>query len=161
WLDKPWLPHSGDGSDDLYGNDFFGGDLAGIIDKLDYIKDLGANTLYLTPIFRAVSNHKYDTADYRHVDPHFGSDAAFERLTRAAKKRDIRVLLDTSLNHSGSDSIYFDRYGKYAEIGAFDGGRIHPESPYADWYLFNPSQTDPDRQYHGWAGAKDLPELNK
>jgi glycosidase len=161
WLDKPWLPRSGDGSDDVYGNDFFGGDLAGIIDKLDYIAALGANTLYLTPIFRAVSNHKYDTADYRHIDPHFGSDADFERLTRAAAKRGLRVLLDTSLNHSGSDSVYFDRYAKYPELGAFDGGKIQPESPYADWYLFDPAQSDPDKQYHGWAGARDLPELNK
>jgi glycosidase len=161
WLEKPWLPRSGDGSDDVYGNDFFGGDLAGIIAKLDYIAGLGANTLYLTPIFRAVSNHKYDTADYRHIDPHFGSDADFERLTRAAAKRGLRVLLDTSLNHSGSDSVYFDRYAKYPELGAFDGGRIQAQSAYADWYMFDPAQTDPDRQYHGWVGAHDLPELNK
>jgi len=161
WLEKPWLPRSGDGSDDVYGNDFFGGDLAGIIDKLDYIAALGANTLYLTPIFQAVSNHKYDTADYRHIDPHFGSDGDFERLTREARKRGIRVLLDTSLNHSGSDSVYFDRYAKYPELGAFDGGRIQAQSPYADWYTFDPAQADPDRQYHGWVGARDLPELNK
>jgi len=161
WLDAPWLPRSGDGSDDVYGNDFFGGDLAGITAKLDYIAKLGANTLYLTPIFRAVSNHKYDTADYRHIDPHFGSDAEFTKLTREAGKRGIRVLLDTSLNHSGSDSLYFDRYAKYPELGAFDGGHIQSGSPYADWYLFDPAQSDPDKQYRGWAGAQDLPELNK
>jgi glycosidase len=161
WLDKPWMPRSGDGSDDVYGNDFFGGDLAGIVDKLDYIANLGANTLYLTPIFRAASNHKYDTADYRHIDPHFGTDEDFERLTREAAKRGLRVLLDTSLNHTGSDSVYFDRYAKYPELGAFDGGTIQPQSPYADWYVFDPSQTEPDRQYHGWAGAQDLPEINK
>jgi len=161
WLDKPWLPRSGDGSDDLYGNDFFGGDLAGVIEKLDYIRDLGANALYLTPIFRAVSNHKYDTADYRNIDPHFGNNADFERLTREATKRGIRVILDTSLNHSGSDSIYFDRYGKYPGLGAFENGKIQPASPYADWYRFDAEQADPARQYHGWAGARDLPELNK
>ena len=70
----------------LRNNDFFGGDLAGIIDKLDYIRDLGANTIYMTPVFRAASNHKYDTADYRNVDPGFGSNADFERLTREAAK---------------------------------------------------------------------------
>ncbi|HSE13655.1 MAG TPA: glycoside hydrolase family 13 protein, partial [Rudaea sp.] len=161
WLDKPWLPRSGDGSDDIYGNDFFGGDLAGIIARLDYIAALGANTLYLTPIFQAASNHKYDTADYRHIDPHFGTDQDFERLAREAGKRGMRVILDTSLNHSGSDSIYFDRWAKFPGLGAFDGGKIQPDSPYADWYLFDRSQTDPDRQYRGWAGAKDLPELNK
>ncbi|MGA9333927.1 MAG: glycoside hydrolase family 13 protein [Rudaea sp.] len=161
WLEKPFLPNSGDGSDALYGNDFFGGDLAGITQKLDYIAALGANALYLTPIFRAASNHKYDTADYRNIDPHFGSNDDFVRLARAAKQRGIRIVLDTSLNHSGSDSIYFDRYAKYPQLGAFDGGRIHTDSPYADWYLFDPSQRQPDRQYRGWAGAQDLPELNK
>jgi cyclomaltodextrinase / maltogenic alpha-amylase / neopullulanase len=161
WLDAPWSPHSGDGSDDLYGNDFFGGDLAGIIEKLDYIHELGANALYLTPIFRAASNHKYDTADYRNIDPHFGTNAEFDKLTRAAKKRGIRVILDTSLNHSGSDSIYFDRYAKYPGLGAFDGGHIQAESPYANWYHFDASQSEPDLQYRGWAGAKDLPELDK
>ncbi|MBL8512032.1 MAG: amylopullulanase, partial [Betaproteobacteria bacterium] len=84
WLEKPFKPGTGDGSDGVYNNDFFGGDLAGIIDKLDTIADLGANTLYLTPIFRAASNHKYDTADYRNVDPHFGSNADFTRLTEEA-----------------------------------------------------------------------------
>jgi glycosidase len=161
WLDKPWMPRSGDGSDDLYGNDFFGGDLAGIIARLDYIAALGANTLYLTPIFEAASNHKYDAADYRHIDPHFGSDKDFERLAREARKRGIRIVLDTSLNHSGSDSIYFDRWAKYPGLGAFDGAKIQPDSPYADWYHFDPTQTDPDRQYRGWVGARDLPELNK
>ncbi|HET7062828.1 MAG TPA: glycoside hydrolase family 13 protein [Rudaea sp.] len=161
WLDKPWMPRSGDGSDDLYGNDFFGGDLAGIIAKLDYVAALGANTLYLTPIFEAASNHKYDTADYRHIDPHFGTDQDFERLAREARKRGIRVVLDTSLNHSGSDSIYFDRWAKYPGLGAFDGGKIQTDSSYADWYHFDPAQTDPDRQYRGWVGARDLPELNK
>ena len=161
WLDKPWLPHSGDGSDDLYGNDFFGGDLAGIIEKLDYIHALGANTLYLTPIFRAASNHKYDTADYRNIDPHFGSNADFERLTREASQRGMRVILDTSLNHTGSDSIYFNRYGNYPEVGAFDRGQIRTDSPYASWYRFFPGQSDPNRQYRGWEGARDLPEIDK
>ena len=161
WNEKPYLPRSGDGSDDMYGNDFFGGDLDGIAQKLDDIRELGANTLYLTPIFQAASNHKYDTADYRNVDVHFGGNAAFERLVRATRKRGMRIVLDTSLNHSGSDSIYFDRFGKYPDIGAFDGARIHPESPYADWYRFDADGSDPDGQYQGWGGAQDLPELDK
>ena len=161
WNDKPWRPHSGDGSDDEYSNDFFGGDIAGIVEKLDYIKSVGANALYITPMFTAASNHKYDTADWKHIDPHFGSNADFERLCREAAKRGIRVLPDASLNHSGADSIYFDRYGTRGGQGAFEGGRINPASPYASWYTFDPKQTDPDKQFKGWVGVADLPELNK
>jgi glycosidase len=161
WLDKPWRPHSGDGSDDFYSNDFFGGDLKGIADKLDYIAELGANTLYINPIFRAASNHKYDTADYLQIDPHFGTQAEFVRLNREAAKRGIRVVLDASLNHVGSDSLYFNRYGNFAEVGAFDRGRIEPESKYYPWFTFDPQQTNPDLQYVGWAGVADLPELDK
>ena len=161
WNDKPWRPHSGDGSDDDYSNDFYGGDIAGIVEKLDYIKSVGANTLYITPMFTAASNHKYDTADWKHIDPHFGSNADFERLCREAAKRGIRVLPDASLNHSGADSIYFDRYGTRGGNGAFEGGKINPASPYTTWYTFDATQTEPDKQYKGWAGVADLPELNK
>ena len=161
WLERPWRPNSGDGSDAHYNNDFFGGDLAGIIEKLDHIAALGANVIYMTPIFRATSNHKYDTADYHQVDPAFGTAADLERLSREAARRGIRIVLDASLNHTGADSIYFDRYGRFNAGGAFEGGRIRPDSPYADWYRFDPSQADPDRQYIGWAGVADLPELDK
>jgi len=161
WLDKPWVAHSGDGSDDQYSNDFFGGDLKGITDKLDYIKALGANTLYINPIFRASSNHKYDTADYRQIDPHFGTEAEFEKLNREAAKRGIRVVLDTSLNHVGRDSIYFNRYGNFAELGAFDRDKIQPGSKYYPWFTFYPNEKNPDLQYKGWAGISDLPEFDK
>jgi glycosidase len=165
WSGRPYKPGSGDGSDAVYNNDFFGGDIAGIIDKLDDIADLGANTLYITPMFSAASNHKYDTADYHHIDAHFGSDDDFSRLCAEAAKRGIRVIPDTSLNHVGSDSVYFDRFGNHRSdasgAGAFAGGRINPESPYADWFRFDRSQADPDHQYKGWVGVTDLPELNK
>ncbi len=161
WNQLPFKPHSGDGSDDLYSNDFFGGDIAGIIEKLDYIADLGANTLYITPLFRASSNHKYDTADYHQVDPGFGSNADFARLASEAAKRGIRLLPDVSLNHVGADSLYFDRYGNFGGQGAFANGRINPASPYADWFSFDATQSEPDRQYRGWVGVKDLPELDK
>ena len=161
WNDKPWHPNSGDGSDDQWSNDFFGGDLAGIIEKLDYIRSVGANTLYITPMFTAASNHKYDTADWKHIDPHFGSNADFARLCREAAKRGIRVVPDASLNHSGADSIYFDRYGTRGGQGAFEGGKINTASPYASWYSFDPSQKEPDKQYKGWVGVSDLPELDK
>ncbi|HEY1042508.1 MAG TPA: alpha-amylase family glycosyl hydrolase [Telluria sp.] len=161
WLERPFRPGSGDGSDDSPNNDFFGGDLKGIIDKLDYIAGLGVNTIYMTPIFTASSNHKYDTADYRNIDPRFGTNADFERLAKEAKRRGMRVIVDASFNHSGSDSIYFDRFGRYAGQGAFDGGKIRPGSPYASWYSFDSSKTRPEEQYKGWVGVMDLPELNK
>ena len=161
WNDKPARPGSGDGSDDQWSNDFFGGDIAGIIQKLDYIKSTGANTLYITPMFTAASNHKYDTADWKHTDPHFGSNADFARLCREAARRGLRVLPDASFNHTGADSIYFDRYGTRGGQGAFEGGKINPASPYASWYTFDAAQSDSDKQYKGWAGVSDLPEIDK
>lgn len=161
WLDKPFRPGSGDGSDDRHSNDFFGGDLAGLIDKLDYIKDLGANAIYMTPVFRAPSNHKYDTADYLNIDPAFGRNEDFERLTREAGRRGIRIIPDTSLNHVGSDSMYFDRYGHFRGVGAFANGRVNAASPYAAWFTFDTSQPDPSKQYRGWVGIASLPEIDK
>ena len=161
WLEQPFKPGSGDGSDPAYNNDFFGGDLQGVIDKLDDIRALGANTIYMTPVFGAASNHGYDTADYRHIAARFGTDADFIRLTKEAAARGVRVITDTSLNHTGSDSIYFDRFGNYRSQGAFEGGVMRADSPYADWYQFDTSQSAPDLQYKGWVGVRDLPELNK
>jgi len=161
WNQRPFKPGTGDGSDATYNNDFFGGDLAGLIQKLDYIKALGANTIYMTPVFKAGSNHKYDTADYKRIDPAFGSNDDFTRLTREAAKRGIRVILDTSLNHTGSDSLYFDRFGQFGNQGAFASGKPNPDSPYFDWYSFDTTQRDPNKQYKGWVGVTDLPELNK
>ena len=161
WTDKPWRPGSGDGSDYVHSNDFFGGDLAGIIDKLDYIRDLGANSIYMTPVFQAPSNHKYDTADFTRIDPAFGSNADFDRLTREARRRGIRVILDTSLNHVGADSRYFDRFSNHGDRGAFEGGKINPTSPYAEWFTFDATQKEADKQFKGWVGLADLPELDK
>ena len=161
WNEKPFRPNSGDGSDDQWSNDFFGGDIAGILSKLDYIKSVGANTLYITPMFTAASNHKYDTADWKHIDPHFGGNDAFARLCREAARRGLRVLPDASLNHTGADSIYFDRFGTRGGQGAFEGGKVNPKSPYATWYTFDPTQGDPDKQYKGWTGVSDLPEIDK
>ena len=161
WNDKPFVPGSSDGSDAHFNNDFFGGDLEGIIQKLDYIKELGANTIYMTPVFKAASNHKYDTADYKQIDPGFGTNADFSRLTAEAAKRGIRVIPDTSLNHTGNDSVYFNRFGNHDSVGAFQGGKVNAQSPYADWYTLDASQSDPRKQYKGWVDVVDLPELNK
>jgi cyclomaltodextrinase len=163
WLERPYRPGDADNlGDAIYNNDFFGGDLAGLIEKLDDIRSLGANALYLTPIFRAASNHKYDTGDYLQIDPGFGTNADFERLTREASKRGMRVIVDTSLNHVGSDSPYFDRFGNFGgKTGAFAGGKPNPQSPYFDWFKFDLTQSDPNQQYQGWVGIGDLPELDK
>lgn len=158
WLDKPYVP--GDGrSDNVYNNDFFGGDLEGIIDELSYLKQLGVNTLYLTPIFESGSNHKYDTGNYLKVDHSFGVDDDVTRLTREAKARGIRVILDTSLDHSGSDSLYFDRYARYPGIGAFENATIRTDSPWYDWYTFFPNETNPNNEYSSWTADGTMPRL--
>lgn len=161
WLERPYRPGSGDGSDFSHNNDFFGGDLRGVIDKLDYIAGLGVNTLYLTPMFTAASNHKYDTSDYRNIDPRFGSNEDFSRLVEESRRRGLRLIVDTSFNHTGTDSIYFDRYARFEGQGAFDGGKVRPDSPYSSWYSFDPSKKAAEQQYKGWTGVSDLPELNK
>ena len=93
--------------------DFFGGTLQGVIEKLPYLKELGVSILYFNPIFDAPSNHKYDTADYKTIDPMYGDDAVFKRLIDAAKVSGISIILDGVFGHTGSDSIYFNKYGNY------------------------------------------------
>ena len=153
WLENPFTP--GTGGDNRWNNDFFGGDLAGVIEKLDYLADLGVNTIYTTPIFEAGSNHKYDTGNYLSVDNNFGTNAQFEELTAAAKERGIRVIIDASFNHSGADSVYFDRFSRYDSLGAFEGGSVQPDSPYAGFYEFN------GQSYSSWSGMPDLAESDE
>ena len=133
-------------------NVFFGGNLWGVAEKLDYLESLGVKVIYLSPIFKAYSNHKYDTGDYEHVDPMFGGDDAFKHLLAQARKKGMRVVLDGVFNHTGDDSRYFNRYGKYKELGAYQS----PTSPYADWYSF---RSYPD-EYDSWWGIPILPRLN-
>ncbi|WP_428263948.1 alpha-amylase family glycosyl hydrolase [Haliangium sp.] len=166
WVDLgPFTPGTDrdghDGDDEHYNNDFYGGDLQGIIDELDYIADLGANTLYINPIFESPSNHKYDTSDYLSIDDNFGDNALFGTLVSEAQARGIRILLDTSLNHCSPDSPYMDRYGKYPDQGAFEGEVIQTGSPFYDWFEFNPEATNPDEKYYGWLGISTLANLNE
>lgn len=150
WNEKPYLP--GDpGADDIYSNDFFGGDLEGVIQKLDYLRDLGINTIYFNPIFQAPSNHKYDTSDYLKIDEAFGTNELFKDLVDKAKEKGIRIILDTSLNHCGSDSVYMDRYSKYDSLGAFRDEKIQKNSPYHDWFMWKEDAVKVDEKYEQWA----------
>ena len=134
-------------------NCFFGGSLYGIIEKLDYLASLGVNTLYLNPIFDAASNHKYDTADYMTVDEMFGGEEALDLLIAELKKRDMHLILDGVFNHTGADSIYFNKFGNYDSLGAYQSKK----SPYYDWFDFKKHPDD----YNCWWGVKILPCLKK
>lgn len=134
--------------------DFFGGTLQGITEKLDYLESLGIGTIYLNPIFKALSNHRYDTSDFLTIDPRLGDDESFRTLCAEAEKRGISIILDGVFNHTGNDSIYFDAYQNQNTNGAFN----NPSSPYSSWYQFkNEEQTE----YESWWGVRDLPALNK
>ena len=150
WTDDPALVIN-----DRYGyntaNDFFGGNLKGIQEKLDYIASMGVTALSFNPIFKAHSNHKYDTGDYMKIDPSFGTEADFKALCEAAKEKGIRIVLDGVFSHTGSDSKYFDRYGNYGKKGAY----LDPQSPYRSWYTFNHWPDD----YEAWWGFKTLPNV--
>lgn len=139
--------------DPVDNNDFFGCSLYGVTDKLDYLRSLGVTFIYLNPIFDAHTNHKYDTGDYMSVDSMFGGDAAFKELISEAKKRGIGVILDGVFNHTGSDSLYFNRFGNYPSVGAYNS----KASPYFDWYTF---REYPDK-YACWWGVEILPATNK
>ena len=134
-------------------NDFFGGNLKGIEEKLDYIRSLGVTVLYFNPIFEANSNHKYNTGDYMKIDPSFGTEQDFKELCAAAKKKGIHIILDGVFSHTGSDSVYFDRYGNYGGKGAY----CDPQSPYRSWYNFNNWPDD----YDSWWGFNTLPNVNE
>jgi glycosidase len=158
WNEKPFVPGD-EGADDIYCNDFFGGDLEGVRLKLDYLKELGINTIYFNPIFQAISNHKYDTTDYMKIDEAFGTNEEFKSLVEEAKGKGIRIILDTSINHCGCDSVYMDRYSKYEGIGAFKDEKIHKESPYYDWFIWNEAAEKIDNKYERWLGVPSLATL--
>jgi glycosidase len=138
----------------VFNRDFFGGDLQGIQEKLGYLKSLGVDAIWMTPIFKARSNHRYDTDDYHHVDPGLGGDAAFASLAAAATGEGIRLILDGVFNHASSDSLYFDRYHRYPTLGACESA----ESPWRSWFRFTSSTTPcGSNDYVGWFSLDTLP----
>ncbi|WP_124727262.1 alpha amylase N-terminal ig-like domain-containing protein [Staphylospora marina] len=186
--DNPRLAdREGYDGDGIWSNDFFGGDIEGIRKKLDYLQSLGVNVLYLNPIAHAASNHKYDATDYTQIDPMFGTPEEFNAFVKELKKRGMRLILDGVFNHVGDDSIYFDRYGKYKTVGAYEyWSRVYdlvntgmPEeeakkrveqqlraegqefSPYGfhNWFRIENRKENGVYKYQAWWGFDSLPEI--
>ncbi|MDR1042873.1 MAG: glycoside hydrolase family 13 protein [Clostridiales Family XIII bacterium] len=152
WDEPPaYLP--ADGSGRYMPLDLFGGDIPGITEALLYLKEFGVSLIYLNPIFEAYSNHRYNTADYLKIDPALGTDEDFEKLIERAGELGIRVILDGVFSHTGDDSAYFNKYGRYDGLGAYQS----VESPYYGWYTFS----DYPEHYRSWWGFDTLPEINE
>lgn len=151
WEEEPeYLPAPGESF--YTPNDYFGGDLRGIEEKLPYLRDLGITCLYLNPIFEADSNHRYNTADYLRIDPMLGTDTDFERLCKKAEAFGIRIVLDGVFSHTGADSRYFDIKGTYG-----NGAYHSKESPYYPWYRFHNHPHD----YECWWNFDTLPNVEE
>ena len=130
---------------------FFGGNLNGITEKLDYLEDLGITCIYLNPVFKAASNHKYDTSDYEGIDEAFGDIPDFRTLCEEAQKHGISIILDGVFNHTGADSRYFNLFGRFKEKGAAQG----EESEWYEWYTFE------NGGYDCWWDVRDLPNVRE
>jgi glycosidase len=137
-----------------FGNQYFGGDLKGIEEKLDYLQSVGFDTIYLNPIFKARSNHRFDTDNYLEVDPALGGDAALASLVKETERRGMRLIFDAVFNHSSSDSLYFDRYHRYPSPGAAES----LASPFRSWFnFFNDNVPAQSPDYESWFGFDSLP----
>ncbi len=152
WGDEPFYRPEQFGGEYL-SNDFFGGNFDGIRQKLPYLADLGVTVLYLNPVSKAFSNHRYDTGDYETPDELLGSTEDFELLAKEAKKHGIRIILDGVFSHTGADSKYFNKYSNYDGEGAFQS----KNSPFYSWYNFI---NYPDK-YESWWGFETLPNVNE
>ena len=150
WNDTPFYTKNPKGEVTRW--DFFGGTLKGIQEKLPYLKGLGIGAIYLNPIFKAASNHRYDTADYMEIDPLLGSEEDFAALCSAAHNVGIRIILDGVFSHTGADSRYFDYFGNYGS-GAYND----QSSPYYGWYRFK----NWPNEYECWWGVGDLPNVDE
>ena len=134
-------------------NDFYGGNFKGIREKLDYIASLGTTIIYLNPISKAFSSHRYDTGDYKTPDPMLGTEEDFKALCDAAHEKGMKIILDGVYSHTGSDSLYFNKNRTFPGMGAY-----HSEtSPYYDWYTFY----DYPNSYNCWWNFDTLPTVNK
>ena len=148
WDDSPVLGPDENGE---WNTDFYGGDLKGIEETLKYIKSFGVDILYLSPVVRSQSNHRYDTADYENVDPYAGTNEMLKSLCDRAHQKGMKVILDAVFNHTGNDSIYFNQYGTFESVGAYQS----PESPYYCFYRRECVRGNHDFAY--WWGMPNLP----
>ncbi len=151
WGGKPLYGENQNDKSTFIGDDYFGGDLKGIEEKLDYLKSLNISVIYLNPIFESHSNHRYNTANYFKIDPSLGDEEDFVSLCKAAHKRDMKVILDGVFSHVGSDSIYFNREGRYPNLGAYQS----ETSPYRSWFTFEDNPVG----YKAWWGISSMPEI--
>ncbi len=144
-----------------FSNQFYGGDLLGVQNELDYIQSLGIDTIYMNPIFSARSYHRYDTDNYLHIDPALGGDPAFASLSTELQRRGMQVILDGVFNHASSDGMYFDRYDRYGGSDPDIGACLSLGSQWRSWFNFTddnvPCQTN---DYVGWFGLDSLPTFN-
>lgn len=147
WKDEP-LPYL-----EGYCMDFYGGDLEGVKEKIPYLKELGVTAVYLNPIFSAPSVHKYDCIDYFHVDTHFGGDEALAELSEALHENGMKLILDISINHTGTSHKWFDKEGIYYDKS--QGAYHNPDSIERGYYFFQE-----DNSYHGWFNNAEMPTLN-
>lgn len=150
WGGMPeWRPDDGGR---IRNNDYFCGDLKGITQKLPYLKSMGVTCLYMNPIFYAGSNHRYDTSDYMRIDPYLGDEEDLKELCSKAGQAGINIILDGVFSHTGDNSVYFNKYGKFPGEGAYQSST----SPYREWYTFNNDGT-----YRSWWGIDTLPEVTE
>ena len=151
WEDDPMYIKDQNG--EILRWDFHGGNLKGIINKLGYLKKLGVTVIYLSPIFEAASNHKYDTGNYKNIDPMFGDEKIFKELIDKAAEKGMAVVLDGVFSHIGADSIYFNKFNNYDSVGAYQS----EDSPYRTWFNFK----EGPEEYQSWWGIKALPNTNE
>ena len=151
WDDNPMYIKDMDGN--IVRWDFYGGNLLGVKKKLEYIKSLGVSVIYFNPIFDSPSCHKYDTGDYEKIDPMFGDEEIFKDLCNEAEKIGIKIILDGVFSHTGSDSKYFNKFGNYNSLGAYQS----LQSPYYRWYRFN----DYPDLYEAWWGFSNMPNIDE
>ncbi len=151
WGDQPYFKPNEKGK--ILNNDFFGGNFKGIESKADYLKEIGVTALYLNPITKSYSNHRYDTANYLEIDEILGTEEDFKSLCNTLHEKGIKVILDGVFNHTGDDSVYFNKYKTYDTLGAYQGEK----SKYYNWYTF---EKFPDK-YTCWWGIDVLPTINK
>ncbi len=142
----------GPNKDGIWNADFYGGDLLGIIEKLDYINSLGVSIIYLSPVVWSQSNHRYDAADYKKVDPYAGTNEDLKLLCEKAHEKGMKIVLDAVFNHTGNDSKYYNEFGTFDTLGAYQS----KSSPYYKFY-----RTIDDGYYPRWSFAKKFPKLDE